>query len=302
MRKFLLIVNPVSGTKKYQNILTDTKSALKKNNIDIEIIKSKYIGHIEKIVNEYEITQINCICIIGGDGSLHEAINGLIKRKDKLKLPLALIPSGSGNSLSRDLNILKPKDAIKALIQQNKMDIDVAKINYENNKIYSFNITGWGMVANIGIKAEKYRWLGTSRYTILSLIEIFLKNTSDAKITYYDKNNKKHQIKDKFMFIVACNTVHTGKGMKIAPQAKLNDGLLDLILIKNASRIKLLQLMPKLFNGTHINSSAVEYIQIDKLKLEPIKKTKLNIDGEIKASAPFTLSLIPNAIEIIKGA
>ena len=101
------------------------------------------------------------------------------------------------------------------------------------------------------------------------------------------------------MFAVLCNTIHTGKGMKIAPKAKLNDGLIDLVLIKDASRLKLLILMSKLFSGKHIYDDIVEYVQLSKFELKTHTISQLNIDGEIKGSAPFKLSIIPKAIQII---
>ena len=299
MRKILLIVNPVSGKKKYAKLLPNTKLEFEKNNFKLEIVKSEYKGHIEKILNTYNIKNYNSCCIMGGDGSFHEAINGLMKRSDKLKIPLSLIPAGSGNSLGRDLNILNLKDAINNIVIDNKKSIDIAEINCNNQRIYNFNIAGWGMVANIGINAEKYRWLGTSRYTILSLFEIIFKKTNNLKIKYYDRTNNVYELKGNYIFAVICNTIHTGKGMKIAPKAKLNDGLIDLVLIKNASRIKLLKLMPKLFTGKHINDDIVEYIHISKMKLIPNKNNQLNIDGEIKGETPFKLKVIPDAIEII---
>ena len=301
MKNILLIVNPVSGNKKSKIILKDFENELNSNDITFKVIETKYKGHIEKIIKRYDLQDIDCICIIGGDGSFHEAVNGLMLREDKLKKPLGIIPAGSGNSLSRDLNILNPSDSIRAIINGKTTTMDIGKIDSNDDIIYSFNITGWGMVANIGIKAENYRWLGTSRYTILSLFEILSKNTSFAKITYYDKSDNKHCIENKFMFAAICNTIHTGKGMKIAPNAKLNDGLMDLVLIKNASRLKLLLLMSKLFNGTHIENDIVEYIQIKKIVLEPKNITKLNVDGEIKGLTPFELNVMHNEIEIINN-
>ena len=299
MKTILLIVNPVSGKKISKKILPKAIIEFKKNNFELEIVESKYKGHIEKILNTYDINNYYSCCIMGGDGSFHEAINGLMKRSDILKVPLSLIPAGSGNSLARDLNILNLQDAVNNIVNGNKKNIDIAEVNFNNDKIYSFNIVGWGMVANVGIKAEKYRWLGTSRYTILSLFEIILKKINTAKITYYDKNNKKHELEDKFMFAVLCNTIHTGKGMKIAPKANLNDGLIDLVLIQDASRLKLLKLMPKLFTGEHINDNIVKYIHVSKLELEPKKRSQLNIDGETKGKTPFKLTLLSNQIEII---
>ena len=301
MNKILLIVNPVSGNKNSTKILPDIKNILKKEFDLTDIIKTEYPNHIEEIVLNYNFDALHCICIIGGDGSFHEAINGMLNRKDQKKIPLALIPSGSGNSLCRDLDLLEPLKATKNIINQNKMKIDILKItDYNQNIIYSFNIVGWGMVTDIGIKAEKYRWLGTSRYTILSLFQILLKRTRFANIVYTNNNNKKNEINKELMFIMLSNTIHTGKGMKIAPKAKLNDGLVDLLLIENISRFKLLKLMPKLFTGQHIDDTDVQYTQVKEIKFTSKNKNALNIDGEIKGTSPFKLEIISEAIEIFK--
>lgn len=299
MHTVLLIVNPISGKKAAKKILPTVVSEFEKNQLQIKIIESEYKGHIESILNTYSIEDYYFCCIIGGDGSFHEAVNGLMKRSDNLKVPLCLVPAGSGNSLARDLGILDLKIAINSIINGKKLSVDISKIDCGNQRIYTFNIAGWGMVATVGINAERFRWLGTSRYTILSIFEIIFKKTNSANIVYYDKDNKKHELNDNFMFAVLCNTIHTGKGMKIAPKAKLNDGLIDLVLIKDASRLKLLRLMSKLFSGKHIYDDIVEYVQLSKFELKTHVTSQLNIDGEIKGSAPFELSVIPQAIEII---
>ena len=299
MHTVLLIVNPISGKKAAKKILPTVVSEFEKSQLQIKIIESEYKGHIESILNTYSIEDYYFCCIIGGDGSFHEAVNGLMKRSDNLKVPLCLVPAGSGNSLARDLGILDLKIAINSIINGKKISIDISKIDCNNQSIYTFNIAGWGMVATVGINAERFRWLGTSRYTILSIFEIIFKKTNSANIIYYNKENKKHELNDNFMFAVLCNTIHTGKGMKIAPKAKLNDGLIDLVLIKDASRLKLLRLMSKLFSGKHIYDDIVEYVQLSKFELKTHVTSQLNIDGEIKGSAPFELSVIPQAIEII---
>jgi len=299
MKIILLIVNPVSGKKIAKKLLPSAVLELQNSQFQLKIIESEYKGHIEKILNTYSIENYYCCCIMGGDGSFHEAINGLMKRLDNLKIPLCLMPAGSGNSLARDLGILDLKTAISSIINGKKLNIDVARIDCDNQQIYSVNIAGWGMVATVGINAERFRWLGTSRYTILSLFEIIFKKTNSANIIYYNQDNKKYQLDDSFMFAALCNTIHTGKGMKIAPKAKLNDGLIDLVVIKDASRLKLLRLMSKLFSGKHIYDDIVEYSHISKFKLKTNITSQLNIDGEIKGSAPFELTVIPNAIEII---
>ena len=297
--RLFVLYNPISGNNKSLKILGKVKSYLNENDVSFDIVKSEYKGHINEILKNKNFSNYFSCCIIGGDGSFHEAINGYMNRKDKERIPLSLVPAGSGNSLARDLDIIDYKSALEKIIKKQTRSIDVAKISCNNQILYSFNIVGWGMVATVGKKAEKFRWLGTERYTILSLLEIIFKKTYDAKITIYDKNNHKISMNDKFMFIMISGTIHTGKGMKIAPKAILDDGLFDLVLIKNASRIKLLNLMSKLFSGNHIYDELVYYKKIKKIVLETNKAEDLNVDGELKGSSPFELEINKRAITII---
>ena len=78
------------------------------------------------------------------------------------------------------------------------------------------------MVANIGIKSEKFRWLGSARYTILSIIELIFKKAYEVNIELINEKNKKIIINNKILFAALCNTIHTGKGMKIALIRSLN--------------------------------------------------------------------------------
>ena len=94
--------------------------------------------------------------------------------------------------------------------------------------------------------------------------------------------------------ILILNTIHTGKGMKAAPNAKIDDGLIDIILLPSKiSRIELLKLLPKLFTGKHILSEYVEYVTAKTIQLYPENNEILNIDGEIKSKTPVSISVIP---------
>ena len=95
------------------------------------------------------------------------------------------------------------------------------------------------------------------------------------------------------------NTIHTGKGMKAAPRALLDDGLLDIILVDAKISIwNLIFLLPKIFTGKHIYSKYVEYIQAKKIKIKPKKNEMLNVDGENKLFTPVSISVIDQKIKI----
>ena len=292
--KFILTVNPHGGTKKGLEILNLVKPLFDSKGIELKIIETTFAGHAQTLANQLSYSNISGFLGIGGDGTLHEIINGMLSRNDKKKIPIGIIPGGSGNSYMHDLNLTDPIDAAKAIIKGDIKSLDTAMINVNHITKYANNMIGWGLVTDVGVMAEKFRWLGTNRYTILSVLEV-LKHKSRPAILIADGN----KIEDDFTFIIACNSIHVGKGMKMAPKAKLDDGLIDLIVIKaGVSRTRLLKVLPKLFDGSHIKEPEVSYLQVSEFELIPKGNDQLNIDGEIIGRTPLKVKMIQNAFEM----
>ena len=290
----VFIINPTSGKKKAIKIFESIKPLLEAQKIKFQIFETRYKYHAIKILTELNIKEYDGLFMIGGDGTFHEIVTGIMSRKDKNKIPIGIIPGGSGNSFLYDNKIKKPINVLKQLLKFEKTKIDVVKIKTSNDILYSINLVGWGLVTDIGGSAEKYRWLGPSRYTIISVIEIIKNKNRRAELTIGNKKNE-----NQFTFIIGCNTKYVGKGMHMAPKASTNDGLLDLIVVNgNLSRIKLFKTLPKLFKGTHIDDPEVSYHQVSNFSIQTKNNDLLNIDGELKGETPIDVTVIPNAIEI----
>ena len=292
--KFILTVNPHGGTKQGPLLLKKVKPIFDAAGTELFIIETTFAGHAQELANQVDLSDYDGFIGIGGDGTLHEITNGMLSRHDGKKIPIGIIPGGSGNSYMHDLQLTDPLKAAKAIINGNIRSLDTAKVEVNHVIKYANNMVGWGLVTDVGNKAEHFRWMGTNRYTILSVMEVFRHKSRSAALIMDDK-----KIEDEFTFIIACNSIHVGKGMKMAPKAKLDDGLIDLIVIRaGASRTRLLQVLPKLFDGSHINEPEVEYIQTSKFSLIPETDEILNIDGEIMGSTPIKVKMIPNAFEM----
>ena len=293
---FLIIINPNSGKRKsvsvFKNIL---KPSLELNSINYRTKTTTHSGHAEQIIESIDLLNFNAILVLGGDGTMHEVINGLLKRDDGINLPIGNIPTGSGNSLLYDLGKFDIKDTINIILKNKIRKIDILELSTLNKKIYSMNLIGWGMGNDIGLRAEKMRWLGPMRYNVASLIEILKYKGRQATI-------KIDSIKydDSYALITICNTIHVGKGMKMAPNASLNDKKMDIIMIKdNFSKLELLKLFPQLFSGNHIKNKKVTYIQAETFSLKSLKNDILNIDGEIKGETPINIKVIPECIKLL---
>tara|TARA_A100000164_G_scaffold208797_1_gene185099 strand:- start:3900 stop:4787 length:888 start_codon:yes stop_codon:yes gene_type:complete len=294
MKNLFMIVNPHGGLKKGLRILDKIKPIFNKKNIKLEILETKYAGHAQKFSNELDFSGYDGICAIGGDGTMHEIINGILKRKDQKKLPIGLITGGTGNAFMHDLDCLNPEHAAKRIAKGFKRSIDVVKVQNKNDVIYAFNIVSWGMSTDISKLAEKLRIFGEQRYNMAAFIEI-LKNKRRLVKIIIEGNT---YVGD-YALILACNTIHTGKAMKVAPLAQLNDGMVDLIIARKSSRFHLLRLFPKLFSGDHIADQIVDYRQVKKFSIEPIVNCELGIDGEILGNTPINAEVLSSAIQVL---
>ncbi len=294
MKRFYLAVNPHGGLKKGLGILDAVRPILEDGGAELTVLETEYAGHARDYANEVDYEGYDGFCAIGGDGTMHEVVNGMLKRQDGQILPIGLVTGGTGNSFMHDLDCLDPELAAKRILTGRLRPVDIAMVDANGEIYFGFNIVGWGMPTDINELAEKMRWLGGQRYNIASIIEVLKYKQRLAKLII-DGNT----VVGDFGFILGCNTIHTGKGMKMAPLAQLNDGMIDLIIARKASRTKLLRLFPKLFSGAHVGDPIVEYRQVKEFSIIPQEDNILNIDGEMIGSTPIHVSMMPGAINVL---
>lgn len=291
--KFILLVNPQGGTKRGLDILNQVRPIFEESGTEIDTIETEFPGHATELARESDLDGIAGLCHIGGDGTFHEIINGLLARPDGEQVPLGYIPAGTGNSFMYDMGCLDPVEAAERIIAGGTTPIDVAEVQMPGEKVYCMNIVGWGMATDINKSAEKVRWLGEQRYNVTTLLHVMKLKQRSAKLVMDGEESE-----GDFLFTIACNTKHTGRGMKMAPKSELDDGLIDLVLVRDAGRLKLLQMFPKVFDGSHIDDPIVEYHQVRSFSVTPAEDEILNLDGELKGSTPFSVRMIPSAVSV----
>ncbi|MFC1618611.1 diacylglycerol/lipid kinase family protein [Candidatus Neomarinimicrobiota bacterium] len=293
MKRLYLVVNPQGGKKNGKAVLSEVKPRFEAAGIDITIRETEHVGHAREIVQEVDFKDLDGLCAIGGDGTMHEIINGMLSRPDKLTLPLGQIPAGTGNSFLYGFDCHTPEDAMSHILAGITKPVDVAQVTLGEKKLYAFNIIGWGMVTDILVQSERLRWLGENRYTVASAIEVLKGKRRQAKLIVDGKESN-----SRFNFILACNTQYTGKGMRMAPFADVADGLIDLVIVRKATRLQMLRLLPKVFDGSHVESPLLEYVKTKQYALIPEVDEIINIDGELLEKSTIRVEMIPHAIQV----
>ncbi len=293
MSDYHVIINPVSGQKHGLRIFSKIKPLLSKNGKSITGTITCDKDHARQLIKELPLDGYRGIIVIGGDGTIHEVINGMMCRADGKILPLGLVPAGTGNSLCHDLGIKNPEQAIQIILDGALTSCDLFELTMREEVLYSFNVVSWGIPVDINTQAEKLRWLKGQRYNIASIIQIFRNVRRRVVISLGDQ-----RWEGMYSLVIACNTIHTGNGMRIAPNAIINDHKIDLLILKKMNSLHLLSLFIKIFRGQHLPHPDISYTQVDSFQIDGPERLPLNIDGETKGSTPVQVKYAETQIPV----
>ena len=293
IQRLTVIVNPQGGTKRGLLVLDRVKPIFKDAGIELDIRATLHQGHASAIAQSLDMKTSDGICVIGGDGTVHEVADGLMQRGESISIPLGIIPAGTGNNLAEHLQCKDPLDAAKRVVAGTIRPLDVIRVTLKDRIVYCVDLVGWGAVSDINSNAEKWRWLGPPRYSAATLWQVLRAKRRRAKLVLDDQ-----VFEDEFLFVVACNPKFAGPGMMLAPHAELGDGKIDVIVVRNATRWEMLKLFSRVFDGSHLALKYVEYHQVRSFAIESATHDPMDLDGEMKGHAPMTAEVLPSALSI----
>ena len=293
--KIALIVNPHAGGKKSKKLLPVIEKKLSFHNIEYHTYISLYHKHCIKITAELKIDQYDAIIAMGGDGTNFHVLNGLLLAFEPDKIPpLGIIPVGSGNSFAMDLNLLNFEDGIKSIVKNSPKWVDVCSFTQVKKKFYFVNLTGLGFVTDVAKTAQRFKFFKDFSY----IIGVFYR-TINLSFHYMELEIDGEIISGKNCFIEFCNSRYTGGNMLMAPEARIDDGFMDIIVAGKMSRTSLLATLPKIFKGTHIHHPAVRSFKAKKAKIKTLPVKTLLPDGEIFGTTPATILAHPKMIRYL---
>ena len=294
IEKIHFVLNPKAGNGISLKIFQEIEGELKSNNVKYTLFKSQGKNDIFNHVMSDEIPDCDLICAMGGDGTIHEIADGLMQSGKASDLAFSIIPSGTGNAFAQTLGELEPKKAIQKILDGERLKIDAMEIKQGSKTSYAVNIIGWGMASRVNQISDQLRILGGIRYNIASLIGIATMKKKKLILRMDDE-----VINEDALFFLALNTVYTGKGMKMAPEADFTDGLIDIIMFKSATKLQVVNIFLKLFSGKHIFDPRVTYKQVESFRIES-EGDDLNIDGENQGHTPIDVRVVKKCITLIK--
>jgi YegS/Rv2252/BmrU family lipid kinase len=287
-KRILFIINPISGGHSKAKVIRSIPKLLDKNRFDISITHTKCAAHAAKIAKEAVEKNIDIVAAVGGDGTINEVASQLVNTNTAL----AIVPCGSGNGLARDLEIsLHYKKAIQQINSLKTKKIDVGVCNDQ----YFFSLAGVGYDAKVAYgfnRRKKRRFLG--------YVWAVFKDYFYSKNQYYEIELENEKIADKFFFITIANCSQWGYNVKVAPDAKLDDGIFAVNLCKKPPFFPIILFIIKMLSGK-INTSKYNTCKTcRKISLTSNRKFFYHLDGDAKGvSKKIEIDILHQALNII---
>ncbi|PPS00723.1 hypothetical protein GOBAR_AA19943 [Gossypium barbadense] len=350
-KRLLIFLNPFGGKKSATKIFSeDVKPYLEDADIQITVIETKYQLHAKEVAKTMDLSKYDGIVCVSGDGILVEVVNGLLEREDwsaAINMPIGMVPAGSFSIYRHEflamicwfheqemawLNLccmqqvnnaayLMPFLLLSEVNTGYKHSLDVATISQGKTRFFSVLMLAWGLIADIDIESEKYRWMGSARLDFYAIQRIFYLRHYNGRICFVpapgfedygepmsfhcrptDEESPKQEESLKTQqhgYLGSDVWLHNvpwgSEDVMAAPNAKFSDGYLDLIMVKGLPKLALLSMMSNMNDGSHVESPYVTYIKVKAFILEPgtrvedaTKEGIIDSDGEVIARGNVT--------------
>ena len=276
--KYIFILNVFSLKDRTDYLKNIISKVCKKRKLNYKIEINSLNISTEDILNKYKNTH-NVILAVGGDGTINRVLNGIVGTKNIL----GYIPYGTGNDFYR---------TNKELLQKGINTIDLVKINEK----YFINVACFGIDAVIGnssdiihsnIIPKKLRY----KFGILV-------NFAKYKPRKFEVSFNHKTIRDEYTTVVVSNSRYYGGGYKVSPNSTLDDGLLELLLVKKATKYDMVKLITSMKDALHLESPKVNLYQTKEVTIKTDAPISSNIDGEELNSNIFKIKLIEKGIDV----
>jgi diacylglycerol kinase (ATP) len=309
MPETLFIINPTSarGTtlKRWQAVRKEFLTA----GIRFAERQTTHASDAKGITTDAIKTGTKRIIAVGGDGTLNEVLNGYLDAGgmaiDK-EAAIGLLPSGTGSDFRRSIGLLKKADAIRAIIESQTRLIDAMKVEFENQhgeKIsrHSMNVVSFGLGGEVTTYVNNWRatlpnWVGGKvRFVAAAVLALKQFKNKNVRVTI----DHKPALAIQSNLIVLGNGRFAGGGMMLAPQAELDDGLLDVILTSCATRFDVIGELPRIYVGGLLKNPKVSLFKASSVVIDSDEKLAIDIDGETVGFTPARVNILPLAVRLI---
>jgi YegS/Rv2252/BmrU family lipid kinase len=300
--KTMFLVNPSADLGRAWRTISDLRPLVEEFG-GADWAGSVYPTHATTLAHQAAVAGYSLVIAAGGDGTVHEVINGLMKVPSEARPRLGIVPLGSGNDFAHSEGIRSnPAEALKQIYtgQPKRIDIGVFEIDHGEREYFN-NTFGIGFDATVTMRTHRLNHIhGFLMYLVAVLQTIALNHEAPRMHIVTDEEAWDEET----IMLVACNGPREGGGFSVAPGAVTTDGMLNYASICHVSRLMMLRLIPEVMKGNHGRFKQVRMGQFHSLQLQSEKPINIHADGEVISGFGMDVrnvrvEIVPGALEII---
>src|SRR5215510_1092758 len=303
-RKVKIILNPMADMGNAWRVARDLRS-ITVDHGGVDWSGTVYPGHAIELAKQAGSDGYDLVIAMGGDGTVHEVMNGLMQVPENKRPILGVVPVGSGNDFAHGINAsTTPTEALKRAIDGEPSTVDLGLMTDEHGRQEYFdNTLGLGFGAIVTIRSHRLPILRGFLMYLTAVIQTIILDHNPMHMEIETDNEKWSQ---DVIYLVVCNGPREGGGFLIAPDAKIDDSILHYALIKDVSRPMMFRIVPEVMKGTHGRFKQVRMGTCKKFSISANRPLYIHADGEI-FSGPgsdlrkVSLEILPNALKVVRG-
>lgn len=300
--RIAVVVNPASANGATFKRWPEIAAAFESEDVTYVHSFTEGPGHATELTRDYLEKGFDLIISVGGDGTVNEVINGFfdVEKPVSENASFGYISTGTGGDLGRTIGT--PKDlaaSIRKIVDSSPRPLDVGKVTFINN-LGNKEIRYFINVAGIGLDGDTVDRVNRTSKVFGGFIS-FLWGTVVSVILYHNKKmaitiDGKLICKEPITTVVIGNGCYFGGGMFALPHAIMDDGLFDIIILRDLSKLNLLLSLPRVYRGTHLSHPRINSLRGTVVEVDSEDNALLNLDGEQPGRVPVKIELLPKAI------
>lgn len=291
MRRARLIYNPTSGREEMRRRLPDILQRLDQGGIETTVHATTGEGDATRAAIDAAQRGYDIVIAAGGDGTIYEVVNGLADQEHRPEL--GIFPLGTTNDLSRALGISRQwEDYCDLVLRGESRPIDVGRANDR----YFINIAGGGSLTELTyeVPSRLKTMIGQLAYYFKGVEKVVNLSPMQLKIDAEGQD----PIEGEFMIFLIGNTNSVGGFEKLMPDARIDDGLLDVIALKKCNLAEFIRVVSMAQRGDHFNDPNVLYFRTPRLEVTSPNNVLLNLDGELGGKLPGVFEVLPHHLRV----
>jgi diacylglycerol kinase (ATP) len=260
-----------------------------------DALLSERPGHLTELAAEAVRAGATQLVVVGGDGTVYEVVNGIMGAGGG-EVEIAVLSRGTGTDFARSLGLPRKFDeAVRVALHGRVRTIDAGRATFHHGEAWFANFAGAGISGAIARDANaSSKALGGRVSFMVSTVKVFARWKSAEVEAVVDAESRRGRMFE----IVAMNGPYAGGGMKLAPGADLDDGLLDCVLFGDVTKLDFITTFPKIYTGRHLSHPKIELLRGATVEIEADPPLPVVLDGEQPGTTPARFEIVPGALRV----